>query len=386
MGGHVNLMPGDPAPWFHQRSFANPRYAFETAAGRYIVLCFFGSAADPHSEAALKAVRAHGRFFNDHTGSFFGVSADPADETQKRIADRYPGYRYFWDFDGKAAKLYGALPVDHEPESPRFTLRRIWVVMDPTMRVLKVLPFRADRSDIPEIISYLDTLPPPQRFAGFDVSAPVLVLPNVFEPELCERLIGLYATGGGEESGFMRDRDGQTVAVYDHSHKSRKDHVITDQKVISETQARVRRRIVPEIRKVHQFEVTRMERYIVARYTAEDGGHFRPHRDNTTKGTAHRRFAVTINLNDGYEGGDLSFPEYGTRTYRAPIGGAIVFSCSLLHTVTKMTAGHRYAFLPFLYDDAAAKLREENNRFLAEGVSAYRSTSAVQQPVAESAH
>ena len=45
-----------------------------------------------------------------------------------------------------------------------------------------------------------------------------------------------------------------------------------------------------------------MERYIVACY-APGAGHFRPHRDNTTLGTAHRKFAVTINLNAGdYDG------------------------------------------------------------------------------------
>ena len=71
------------------------------------------------------------------------------------------------------------------------------------------------------------------------------------------------------------------------------------------------RRVTPEIRKVHQFEVTRMERYLVACYAAEDGGHFRPHRDNTTTGTAHRRFAVSVNLNDDFDGGEVSFPEYG---------------------------------------------------------------------------
>ena len=37
-----------------------------------------------------------------------------------------------------------------------------------------------------------------------------------------------------------------------------------------------------------------------------------------------------------------------------------------------MTRGKRYAFLPFLYDDAAAKLREENNKYLGEGVAAYK--------------
>jgi len=116
-----------------------------------------------------------------------------------------------------------------------------------------------------------------------------------------------------------------------------------------------------------------MERYIVACYEA-GAGHFRPHRDNTTSGTAHRRFAVTINLNaDDYDGGDLHFPEYGQRTYRAPTGGAIVFSCSMLHEATPVTRGKRYAFLPFLYDEVAAKQREANNRFLDPSLGDYSS-------------
>jgi predicted 2-oxoglutarate/Fe(II)-dependent dioxygenase YbiX len=115
-----------------------------------------------------------------------------------------------------------------------------------------------------------------------------------------------------------------------------------------------------------------MERYIVACYDADAGGHFRPHRDNTTSGTAHRRFAVTINLNADYEGGDLRFPEYGPRTYRAPPGGAVVFSCSMLHEATPVVRGTRYAFLPFLYDEAGAEVREANNARLGDGVPAYK--------------
>ena len=46
----------------------------------------------------------------------------------------------------------------------------------------------------------------------------------------------------------------------------------------------------------------------------------------------HRRFAVSLNLNTGdYEGGCLRFPEFGPHLYVAPAGGAVVFSCSLLH-------------------------------------------------------
>jgi predicted 2-oxoglutarate/Fe(II)-dependent dioxygenase YbiX len=122
---------------------------------------------------------------------------------------------------------------------------------------------------------------------------------------------------------------------------------------------------VPEIHKAFQFSATRIERYIVACYASSDSGHFRAHRDNTTKGTAHRRFAVSLNLNTGeYEGGLLRFPEFGQQLYAPPAGGAVVFSCSLLHEATPVTAGYRYVFLPFLYDDDAARIRQQNLEFV----------------------
>ena len=52
----------------------------------------------------------------------------------------------------------------------------------------------------------------------------------------------------------------------------------------------------------------------------------------------------------------------------------MVFSCSLLHDVSPVTRGKRYAFLPFLYDDAAAKVREADEQVLGEGVDPYRAS------------
>ncbi len=69
---YATLEPGDPAPWFYQRSYSNPRYAFHTAAGRYVVLCFFASAGDPQGSAALEAVQANRQCFDDTRASFFG--------------------------------------------------------------------------------------------------------------------------------------------------------------------------------------------------------------------------------------------------------------------------------------------------------------------------
>ena len=43
------------------------------------------------------------------------------------------------------------------------------------------------------------------------------------------------------------------------------------------------------------------------------------------------RFAVSLNLNDDFEGGELVFPEYAGVKVSPPAGAAAVFSCSVLH-------------------------------------------------------
>jgi peroxiredoxin/predicted 2-oxoglutarate/Fe(II)-dependent dioxygenase YbiX len=366
------LGPGDPAPMFHQRCTSNPRFAFDTVGGRYIVLCLYGTAADPVGAAMAQTMKDNRALFDDEKVCAFGVSIDPGDESGKRVEEILPGIRYFWDFDGLIGKLYGMLPTDAALGQGSVPLRRLWLVLDPTMRVLAAFPALEGSRHNEDVINFVRMLPAVGLHAGVELQAPILLLPNVFPADFCRHLIGLYEQHGGEESGFMREVNGKTVQMHDHRHKRRKDFIIEDPDLIQKTRAMIRRRIVPEIQKVHQFKVTRMERYIVSCYAAEDGGHFRAHRDNTTAGTAHRRFAVSINLNSEFEGGRVSFPEYGPRDFKPPVGGAVVFSCSLLHAVSAVTKGRRFAFLPFLYDDEAAKIREANNAKLGEGVGAYQ--------------
>jgi peroxiredoxin/predicted 2-oxoglutarate/Fe(II)-dependent dioxygenase YbiX len=355
------ILPGDPAPWFQQRTTNNPNFAFQTVGGRYVLLCFYATAGDAAGRAALDAVAAHRALFDDERMCVFGVSLDPADVAEGRIADSIPGIRHFLDFDATVSRQFGLLPAEG-PVDPS-AARRIWVLLDPMLRTIAVFPLADDAA----VFAALERLPAPERFAGFEIPPPVLVLPNVFEPALCRHLIGLYDADGGRDTGVMRDVDGKTVEVRGTRAKKRRDFTIEDQQLIAQLQARFRRRVIPEIEKVHYFRSTRMERYIVSCYSAEEGGVFTAHRDNLTAATAHRRFAVSINLNAEFEGGEVSFPEYSPRGFKAPPGGAVVFSCTLLHAVSLVTAGRRYAFLPFLYDEEAARIREANAGLLAEG-------------------
>ncbi|HUD94018.1 2OG-Fe(II) oxygenase [Sphingobium sp.] len=361
------LTPGEVAPWFHGAALdSNPNYAFNSVGGRWIVMLFMGSGTAPGSADALALLARHRNYFDDDRACFFGVTMDPQDAAQRRIAQSLPGIRWFLDYDGAISTQFGALRDQHYHPH--------WLLIDPMMRVRQIAPLAEGEA----LIATLRSSPPPLP----DIDPPVIIVPDIFPPPLCRHLISLHEQGGGEDSGFMREENGITVLKLDHSHKRRQDHMIQDAALIAQLKGRMASTLRPMIHRAFQFDVTRVERFLIACYDAERGGYFRPHRDNTTKGTAHRRFACTINLNaEEYQGGELRFPEYGVRSYRAPTGGALVFSCSLLHEALPVTSGRRYAFLPFFYDDAAAHIREQNVGFLAPDIGGY--TSGLQEEAAE---
>ena len=357
------ISAGEPAPSFTTASTTTSQYQFGSTAGRYVVLSFLQSSRHRASQKVLEDLAQCRPVFDDEFCCFFGVSTDREDQRLSRLQAQIPGIRFFWDFDQTISQQFGV--VDKENNYQLCTY-----VLDERLRVLAVLPFaNRPESHISQLIAILSKLPKITPAASALVQAPVLVVPRIFEPELCSALIDHYQQHGGEESGFMREEKGRTIRMDDSKFKRRRDQQIIDEGLQNTVLMRIHKCLVPEIDKAFQFKATRIERHIVACYDSASGGFFKPHRDNTTKGTAHRKFAVSLNLNTGdYQGGCLRFPEFGRQTYSAPAGGAVVFSCSLLHEATPVTQGFRYAYLPFLYDDAAAKLRQMNQKFLDEEI------------------
>jgi len=372
------LSVGDPVPRFECRSTNNKAFRFEAAAGRYLVLTCFGTAGSERNATVLRAITGDLRhYFDDQTLSFFGVSIDPEDEKSATVTASIPGIRYFWDFNFGVSIGLGAIDPDEMTAGERPTYHGFTLVLDPFLRVMANIPL----ADAPQhnaiLAKMLALLPPLDQHAGVPIHAPVLMLPRVFEPEFCRELIAQYEHSGGQDSGFMRQQQGQTVGVIDYNIKRRHDFNFEigeeHEALRAAVRSRLKQRLIPAIHKAFQFRADYVERYLVACYDGENGGFFRAHRDNTTKGTAHRQFACTINLNaEEYEGGDLRFPEFGSRSYRAPTGGAVVFSCSLLHEVLPVTNGKRYAFLPFFYSAAMKQTRDENRQFIGNQPDTHR--------------
>lgn len=179
--------------------------------------------------------------------------------------------------------------------------------------------------------------------------APVLILPRALEPEDCRWLIDLWHAGETDEGTVAVGASaGGGVSVVPTT-KRREDLYLRDPMLHQMVSERLMSRLVPEVTKAFHFDGYVLETFKVGCYKAEKAGFFNAHRDDYSPATKNRKFAVTVNLNTGdYEGGDLRFPEYGPELYRPPRGGAVVFSCSLLHEVVPVTKGHRFVLLTFL--------------------------------------
>ncbi len=186
--------------------------------------------------------------------------------------------------------------------------------------------------------------------------APILMVPNVLSREECGQLIQSFETGGplmvrpphpGEIAGDYK------IPVYEHDRQDRVDQIIKDEETVAFLDERLWGRITPMIQKAFAFEVTRREDLHIARYVGNRGGNEMGHRDNVSAATAYRRFALSMSLNDDFEGGGIVFKEFSPRGYLPPAGTAMVFSSSLLHEVQETTKGIRYNLISHLFNEAA---------------------------------
>ena len=182
---------------------------------------------------------------------------------------------------------------------------------------------------------------------------PALIVPQALSPELCARCIQVFRSG--------RTFDGTVGAgeklAYAPQAKIRTDHIVQGE-LLRDIDDKLSRSVFPEIKKVFGFEVTHREFYKIGAYVAEKGGFFRQHRDNFDAPLGYRRIAMTIHLNDDFEGGGLRFPEYDEHVYRPALGSAIAFSCATMHEALPVTKGERFVLVAFLHGDEEEAYRQ----------------------------
>lgn len=182
-----------------------------------------------------------------------------------------------------------------------------------------------------------------------DEQAPVLLIPDLLPPADCRRLIDHWRSGNSE-GGVSAYRDGKAEEALDVAQKKRRDRLVDDLALRGEVMEQVAKRLVAEMFKAFAYENFILEPPIVVCYDAERQDYFKRHRDNLSPQTASRRFALSLNLNDDYDGGALVFPEYGGQPYRPAAGAGVVFSCAHIHAAEPVSRGERFVLLTFLHD------------------------------------
>jgi predicted 2-oxoglutarate/Fe(II)-dependent dioxygenase YbiX/peroxiredoxin len=359
-GGGITL--GDPVPTFSASTIAGAPFDLHVTAGRWVVLSFLGSPKDPRAGQELNALLSNPALLDEDHLVMACVLTESPDVIEPLTEISSHSLFFLADYDGAISRSFGALDM------PRT------VVLDPMLRAVANIGWDSPQGHAEAVRGVLNSLPAVDDSAGVPLFAPALIVPRVFSYELCDFLMQFYEEQRGVDSGFQIDVAGKTATVLDYRLKRRNDVGLGAPEVRELVRSHIVRRLLPEIERYFQFKATRMDRCIVARYDSEVGGHFHRHRDNVNAGAQHRRFAVSINLNNDFDGCDLMFPEFGRKLYRPPAGGAIVFSCGALHQVVPVTRGRRYAFLAFLYAEADVAVRQANNARLHTGESRYIDT------------
>jgi predicted 2-oxoglutarate/Fe(II)-dependent dioxygenase YbiX len=251
----------------------------------------------------------------------------------------------FRDEEGHLHEAYGVVPADGP----------CVFVLDANVRVAGVVQDPDPSAAVAAAASLLVDLEDPGPGSLAPRHAPVLLIPHALDDALCDELIERCATHGTYETGVETSSQTGRVDQADVRRKRRLDHTVEDPELLRRLTTEVGRRVMPEIAKAFAYRATRFEGFKIGCYPEDREGFFAAHRDNLSASTAHRRFALSLNLNDGYEGGQLRFPEYGPALYRPDRGEALVFSGSHLHEVLPVTRGERYVLVSFLYGEEAAR-------------------------------
>lgn len=342
------LWPGALALPFdtHDQDGRKLALADDHLSGKFLWMVFL---TDPYGDAALpllKSLAGAEERLEAANATVVVISAS-GDAARNRQLQRDAGLRW---------------PIACDPSGAIFAAYGLHMGSGEPSRLVLLTPYRQVRTwfeldgetgaTLNKAIEIMENAQAAEELRWSPPHAPVLIVPNVLSPEECGKLVESVETDtpfmvrqpqAGEIAGNYK------IPVYDHHRQDRVDLIIKDANTLNFLNERIFGRVTPMIKKAFAFDVTRREDLHIARYVGKREGIAMGHRDNTLPPGAHRRFALSMSLNDDYEGGEIAFGEFSPKGYRVPAGTAMVFSSSLLHEVQETTAGVRYNLISHLF-------------------------------------
>ena len=323
-GNITKLEPGDPAPEFTLKSSELGPVKLEKVIGRTLLLFI-------HYRMASILLNTLETITREQKLKIVWITRDVVDDQILPM----PAPITLLDIDERVYHRYNI----EEPTA---------FLLDSAHRIEAIISLADEQCRHETLLREIDSRRPVPQSIG----APVLVIPKVLPPKLCNQLIECWHSGGNQIVGVHRLTESGPKDMLDSQVKRRRDHFLGSGDLDAMVRHYIERRVNPELLKVFYFQPRQCERLRIACYESAEEGFFRAHRDNRSDETARRRFSMSINLNsDAFEGGEVKFPEYGEAGFRPDSGSALVFSSSLLHEATVVTKGRRFALITFLLAD-----------------------------------
>lgn len=351
------LWHGTPIPNFDVKDeIGRPlRFTDDYLCGKTLLLVLINTADENHANALLAA-------FSEKTAQLQAADIAVVAFSAEANAERNLALKQATGFPW---------PIPADATGQQFAALGLHKGAGPSDRIIWLTPRRTvhawfDETDAPgDLLETIMNSQTPAPAGEMPLHPPVLIIPDVLSREECAKLIESVESGvplsvrpprEGELSGDYQ------IPVYDHNRQDRVDHIIKDAKSQQFLDERIFARVVPVVKQAFAFDVTRREDLHVARYQGAREGNVVGHRDNITSATAHRRFALSLNLNDDYEGGDVVFKEYSNTGYKGSAGAALIFSSSLLHEVRETTRGVRYTLISHFFNDQTLQPQQGQRR------------------------
>ena len=317
-------------------------------SGHYLLLVFL---SDPHSEQTISLLRSLADLeaqLGAANGTVIAISAS-SEAAHNKEMQRSTGFPW---------------PVACDSSGAIFASYGLHKGNDQAARLVMVTPYRQVRtwfdlqedasSTLKTIMELLENTQAAEELRWSPPHAPVLIVPGVLSAEECGKLVESVE----KDTPFLvrppragEVADNFRMPVYEYDRQDRVDLIIKNRDTLAFLDERIFGRVTPMIKKAFAFDVTRREELHIARYVGKREGFQMGHTDNASPRGAHRRFALSMSLNDDYEGGGIAFEEFSPKAYRVPAGTAMVFSSSLLHEVQETTSGVRYNLISHLFNE-----------------------------------
>ncbi|MEO0984574.1 MAG: GlcNAc-transferase family protein [Cyanobacteria bacterium J06639_14] len=340
----TGLDPGDFIPYFRLHDQEGRLREIHSYGGlRTVLICL------PTEESQLlwqlNVLKAAWESLRQHDLQVVAIAAH-APETLKQLHEKHQLPFSLWsDPDNRVSQTLGSYNAEQQAAEV------CGYVLTSNLRIQKKYALDNPAAAIGKILA---DVPPPAPMPGpiMTMHAPVLIVPNVLTSEQCRFLIQHWQQG----NQFEGKVGAGTQTRAQKGAKVRTD-ILLKNPMMAKVDYMFGGTLFPEIEKVFGLKVTHREEYKIGCYDATKGGFFKQHRDNFDRFLSHRRVAMTLNLNDDYDGGGLNFPEYGNFVYRPEAGGAVVFPCSLMHQALPVTAGQRFMMVSFFFGEAEVNHR-----------------------------